>query len=69
MPEGGKKAAKWALPGLQPPQAHEESSSSFRPSDLFLTSENLGLDRRPSVSSSWDGSVGRYEFYAHQVFA
>ncbi|KAL6143580.1 hypothetical protein ACLB2K_054275 [Fragaria x ananassa] len=52
-----KKATKWALPGLQPPQAHE-SSSSFCPSDLFLTSENLGLDRRPSVSSSWDGSLG-----------
>ncbi|KAL6139845.1 hypothetical protein ACLB2K_058146 [Fragaria x ananassa] len=52
-----KKATKWALPGLQPPQAHD-SSSSFCPSDLFLTSENLGLDRRPSVSSSWDGSLG-----------
>ncbi|XP_050382618.1 microtubule-destabilizing protein 60-like [Argentina anserina] len=51
--ESGKKATKWALPGLQPPQAHE-----FCPSDLFLTSENLGLDRRPSVSSSWDGSMG-----------
>ncbi|KAM5581248.1 hypothetical protein ABKV19_010462 [Rosa sericea] len=55
--ESGKKATKWALPGLQPPEAHESSSSSFCPSDLFLTSENLGLDRRPSVSSSWDGSI------------
>ncbi|XP_062029798.1 microtubule-destabilizing protein 60-like isoform X2 [Rosa rugosa] len=55
--ESGKKATKWALPGLQPPEAHEWSSSSFCPSDLFLTSENLGLDRRPSLSSSWDGSI------------
>lgn len=57
--ESGNKATKWALPGLQPPEA-QESSSTFCPSDLFLTSENLGLDRRPSVSSSWDGSLGRY---------
>ncbi|KAM2858796.1 hypothetical protein COP2_024292 [Malus domestica] len=59
--EIGKKAAKWALPGLQPPPKALEtqvSSSSFFPSDLFLTSENLGLDRRTSVSSSWDGSLG-----------
>ncbi|PQQ13423.1 uncharacterized protein Pyn_32011 [Prunus yedoensis var. nudiflora] len=57
--DNGKKAEKWALPGLQPPNVPEAqvSSSSFCPSDLFLTSENLGLDRRPSVSSSWDGSV------------
>ncbi|KAH0998076.1 hypothetical protein GBA52_021940 [Prunus armeniaca] len=58
--DNGKKAEKWALPGLQPPKVPEAQvlSSSFCPSDLFLTSENLGLDRRPSVSSSWDGSLG-----------
>ncbi|CAB4274836.1 unnamed protein product [Prunus armeniaca] len=58
--DNGKKAEKWALPGLQPPKMPEAQvlSSSFCPSDLFLTSENLGLDRRPSVSSSWDGSLG-----------
>ncbi|KAI9121131.1 hypothetical protein K1719_008164 [Acacia pycnantha] len=48
-----KKATKWALPGLQnPPKAPETevSSSSLCPSDLFLTSESLGLD--PPISSS-----------------
>ncbi|KAG8659609.1 uncharacterized protein LOC110608704 [Manihot esculenta] len=34
------------------------SPSSLCPSDLFLTSENLGLDPRLSVSSSWDSSHG-----------
>ncbi|KAK2359510.1 TPX2 (targeting protein for Xklp2) protein family [Trifolium repens] len=34
------------------------SGSSFCPSDLILTSQNLGLDPRASVSSSWDGSRG-----------
>lgn len=55
-----KKALKWALPGLQPPKVPETrvSSSSFCPSDLFLTSENLGLDPQASVSSSWDSSLG-----------
>ncbi|GLT54851.1 hypothetical protein SLA2020_280140 [Shorea laevis] len=55
-----KKAMRWALPGLQVPKAPETqvSSSSFCPSDLFLTSENLGLDSRVSVSSSWDSSQG-----------
>ncbi|KAM1009767.1 hypothetical protein FF1_045161 [Malus domestica] len=60
--EIGKKAEKWTLPGLQPPPKTPEtqvSSSSFFPSDLCLTLENLGLDPRPSVSSSWDGSLGR----------
>ncbi|GAU19838.1 hypothetical protein TSUD_170640 [Trifolium subterraneum] len=33
------------------------SGSTFCPSDLILTSQNLGLDRA-SVSSSWDGSRG-----------
>lgn len=55
-----KKATKWALPGLQAPpkgnETRETSVSSFCPSDLILTAENLGLDERASVSSSWDGS-------------
>ncbi|XWS40973.1 hypothetical protein CRYUN_Cryun17cG0041200 [Craigia yunnanensis] len=63
-----KKPMKWALPGLQPtkvPEADTENedeskdySSSFCPSDFVLTSENLGLDPRFSVSSSWDSSQG-----------
>ncbi|KAM6549430.1 hypothetical protein CsatB_021106 [Cannabis sativa] len=55
-----KKPTMWALPGLPPPKVPEMqfSSSSFCPSELFLTSENLGLDPRASVSSSWDGSQG-----------
>lgn len=61
--EERKKPVKWALPGMQSPKVPETqvsiSSSSFCPSDLFLTSENLGLDPRASVSSSWDGSLGR----------
>lgn len=59
--EEKKKVMKWALPGLPPPAVLETqtSSSSFCPSELFLTSENLGLDPRISVSSSWDGSHGR----------
>ncbi|KAF3681361.1 hypothetical protein P3S67_022982 [Capsicum chacoense] len=52
------KEQKWALPGLQPPNIPETqvSSSSFCPSDFFLTSENLGLDWR--CSSSLDSSHG-----------
>lgn len=59
--EEKSKVMKWALPGLPPPKIIETqaSSSSFCPSELFLTSENLGLDSRASVSSSWDGSRGR----------
>uniref|UniRef100_A0A2N9H076 TPX2 C-terminal domain-containing protein n=1 Tax=Fagus sylvatica TaxID=28930 RepID=A0A2N9H076_FAGSY len=58
--ESEKKAIKWALPGLQAPKVPETqvSYSSFCPSELFLTSENLGLDSRISVSSSWDSSQG-----------
>ncbi|KAK2983699.1 hypothetical protein RJ640_002096 [Escallonia rubra] len=62
--EDTKKGMKWALPGLQqpPPRAPETqvSSSSFCPSDFFLTSESLGLDFR--VSSSLDSSQGRLVF-------
>ncbi|CAN0925592.1 Microtubule-destabilizing protein 60 [Linum grandiflorum] len=36
----------------------EEKCSSFCPSEMFLTSENLGLDPKLSVSSSWDASQG-----------
>lgn len=57
--EDAKKGMKWALPGLQPTVDPETqvSSSSFCPSDFFLTSESLGLDSR--VSSSLDSSQGR----------
>ncbi|KAI3462893.1 hypothetical protein Pfo_019556 [Paulownia fortunei] len=51
--EYDKKEIKWALPGLQqPPKVSETqvSSSSFSPSDFFLTSESLGLDSRRSYS-------------------
>jgi len=37
------------------------SGSSFCAEDLVLTSQNLGLDQRASVSSSWDGSRGRFD--------
>ncbi|XVF14373.1 hypothetical protein REPUB_Repub09cG0053300 [Reevesia pubescens] len=65
-----KKPMKWALPGLQPlkvteadadnedDETKDSSSSSFCPSDYVLTAENLGLDRRFSVSSSGDSSQG-----------
>ncbi|KAK8653385.1 hypothetical protein V6N13_127391 [Hibiscus sabdariffa] len=61
-----KKPLKWALPGLQPTNVtegdaendDETSFSSFCPSDYVLTAENLGLDPRFSVSSSWDSSQG-----------
>ncbi|KAI8026473.1 hypothetical protein LOK49_LG02G04014 [Camellia lanceoleosa] len=54
-----KKGMKWALPGLQQPKVSEtlSSSSSFFPSDFFVTSESLGLDSH--VLSSLDGSHGR----------
>ncbi|XP_030468136.2 microtubule-destabilizing protein 60-like isoform X1 [Syzygium oleosum] len=55
-----KKVMSWALPGLPPPKAPETevSSSSFSPSELHLTAENLGLDSQASLSSSWDSSQG-----------
>ncbi|XP_031257645.1 uncharacterized protein LOC116115649 isoform X2 [Pistacia vera] len=60
--DDNKKAMKWALPGLLAPpkvnEARESSVSSFCPSDLILTAENLGLDSRASISSSWDSSQG-----------
>ncbi|XP_010551817.1 PREDICTED: uncharacterized protein LOC104822338 [Tarenaya hassleriana] len=58
-----KKPMKWELPGMrQPPKVPEAETdqvtwiSSFCPSDLVLTAENLGLDPCASVSSSWDSS-------------
>lgn len=36
--------------------------SSFSPSDLILTSQNLGLDPHDSVSSSWDSARGRFDY-------
>ncbi|KAF5748937.1 hypothetical protein HS088_TW04G00898 [Tripterygium wilfordii] len=59
--EDRKKTTKWALPGLQPPPKVSEtqfSSSSFCPSEFTLSSENLGLGSRASLSSSWDSSRG-----------
>ncbi|XP_022993564.1 uncharacterized protein LOC111489526 isoform X2 [Cucurbita maxima] len=60
--EEKNKVIKWALPGLPPPKVSEmqASSSSFCPSELFFTSENLALDLpvSVSVSSSWDSSRG-----------
>ncbi|GMI67538.1 hypothetical protein like AT5G15510 [Hibiscus trionum] len=54
-----KKPLKWALPGLQLTNVTEgEAETSFCPSDYVLTAENLGLDPRFSVSSSWDSSQG-----------
>lgn len=57
--EDDKKGTKWALPGLQPTGDSETqvSSSSFCPSEFFLTSESLGLDSR--LSASADSSQGR----------
>lgn len=60
-----KVGMKWALPGLLPPPpklpefGNSSSDSLFSPSDLILTAENLGLDSRASVSTSWDSSRGR----------
>ncbi|XP_057487924.1 microtubule-destabilizing protein 60-like [Actinidia eriantha] len=55
--EDDNKDMKWALPGLQPKVAETQvSSSSFCPSDFFLTSENLGFDSRVSSSLDSNGS-------------
>lgn len=59
-----KKVMKWALPGLPLPNnatENEDVTGSFCPPQLILTSENLGLDPRASVSSSWDSSRGRFD--------
>ncbi|KAF2313650.1 hypothetical protein GH714_012581 [Hevea brasiliensis] len=52
--------SSFSLPEFQHSKMPEsqDSPSSLCPSDLFLTSENLGLDPRFSVSSSWDSSKG-----------
>ncbi|XP_059670458.1 microtubule-destabilizing protein 60-like [Cornus florida] len=53
--EDRKKAMEWALPGLQPRVPETQvSSSSFCPSDFFLTSESLGL------SASLDSSQASF---------
>ncbi|XP_011098727.1 uncharacterized protein LOC105177313 isoform X2 [Sesamum indicum] len=56
-----KNGVKWALPGSQEPPKFSEtgaSSSSFCPSDFFLTSESLGLDCHRSYSlDSSQGSI------------
>ncbi|XP_019442733.1 PREDICTED: suppressor of Mek1-like isoform X2 [Lupinus angustifolius] len=53
-----KNVMKWALPGLQQKCDQINSDSLFCQSDLVLTSQNLGLDQKVSVSvsSSWDSS-------------
>nr|CAN81183.1 hypothetical protein VITISV_010634 [Vitis vinifera] len=53
-----KERIKWALPGLQQPKISETqaSVSSFCPSELLLTAEELGSDSQ--VSSSRDISKG-----------
>nr|GMC91553.1 protein tpx2 [Ipomoea batatas] len=50
---------KWALPGLPPPNVSETqvSSSSFCPSDFYLTSESLGLVSRRASSLGSQGSI------------
>ncbi|MED6182245.1 hypothetical protein PIB30_026900 [Stylosanthes scabra] len=60
-----KKVMRWALPGLPFPndatertQEEVSGSSSFCPPQVILTSENLGLDPKALVSSSWDSSRG-----------
>ncbi|KAK4417606.1 hypothetical protein Salat_2173300 [Sesamum alatum] len=56
-----KNDVKSAMPGSQEPPKISEmgaSSSSFCPSDLFLTSESLGLDSRRSYSL--DSSQGSF---------
>ncbi|KAL0332137.1 UNVERIFIED_CONTAM: hypothetical protein Scaly_2115200 [Sesamum calycinum] len=56
-----KNGVKLAMPGPQePPKASERgaSSSSFSPSDFFLTSESLGLDSHRSYSL--DSSQGSF---------
>ncbi|KAK4767590.1 hypothetical protein SAY86_015340 [Trapa natans] len=55
-----KRPVKWPIPGLQPPKVPQDHSSvsSFSPSELMLSAENLGLDSIASLSSSWNGSGG-----------
>ncbi|PPD97067.1 hypothetical protein GOBAR_DD05927 [Gossypium barbadense] len=54
VPDSGKVMHLWGLPGLEPPKVTTETRDSFLPSEFVLTAENLGLDQRFSVSSSWD---------------
>ncbi|KAL5080310.1 hypothetical protein RYX36_008731 [Vicia faba] len=59
-----KRVMKWALPGLQFQQHVNESEfgevdgSCDELFNCILTSEQLGLDQRNSVSSSWDCANG-----------
>ena len=71
------KMMNCALPRLQFEEHHKEvaaadasvsDSSSFHcTSDLVLTPENLGLDQGISVSSSWDSSGVRFDFWLHLI--
>ncbi|CAL5185966.1 unnamed protein product [Lathyrus oleraceus] len=59
-----KKVMKWALPGLQFQPGFNESETGEVDGgcdemfNCILTSEQLGLDQRNSVSSSWDCGNG-----------
>ncbi|XP_061365990.1 microtubule-destabilizing protein 60-like [Gastrolobium bilobum] len=57
-PQENNKVMKWPMPGFQIPKESETevAVSSFCPPNMTLTPENLGLDPRVSVSSSWDSS-------------
>ncbi|GAA0146198.1 non-motor microtubule binding protein [Lithospermum erythrorhizon] len=68
--ERDNNCLKWALPGLHDaPEVPDTrlSSSSFCPSDLFLSSECLGLD--PRRSSSLDSDRGRNSSETPGAFA
>jgi len=52
----------------QKEEEEKESGSSFCATDLVLTSQNLGLDPHASISSSWDGYCGRFDFAYSQTF-
>ncbi|CAN1311102.1 Microtubule-destabilizing protein 60 [Linum perenne] len=56
VPKSLKEKQRLEVSGMQPPL---DSSSSFCPSEMFLAPENLGVDSRLSVSSSWDANQGR----------
>uniref|UniRef100_A0A7N0V2E7 TPX2 C-terminal domain-containing protein n=1 Tax=Kalanchoe fedtschenkoi TaxID=63787 RepID=A0A7N0V2E7_KALFE len=54
-----RKVVNWALPGMQAQKEGDElneTMSSLCPSDLYMTSEKLGLDSRSSLDSSAFGS-------------
>lgn len=64
-----KRVMKWALPGLQFQREVNECETeqvdgcSDEMFNCILTSQQLGLDQRSSVSSSWDCGNGRFLFF------